>query len=196
MDTIVKKILSVIIPRKLLDILIYLRVKCSSDRITLEKGIFPFFINSKEYKNILFVGVANYTSGYPKIFKDTNFWTMDFDPDKKIYGAVNHIVGSVTNIERYFARDYFNVIFLCGVVGWGLNKKEDIEYALLGINHCLCRNGILVLGWNDTPTRSKNLKDGNITTKSFRKYTFSPLGSWEYRTESRKYKVVFNFYQK
>jgi hypothetical protein len=58
---------------------------------------------------------------------------MGLDPGKSKYGSTMRVVGSVTAIDKYFEADYFDVVFLCGVVGWGLNKTEDVKQALMGI---------------------------------------------------------------
>lgn len=82
------------------------------DRRILEEIIIPYFVNKDEFKNILFVGCDWYTKPYKKYFKNKNYWSIDIDPRKKIYGANKHITDSIEKLNNYIDDNYFDVIFL------------------------------------------------------------------------------------
>jgi hypothetical protein len=163
----------------------------------LEKCILPFFAVSRSHHRVLFVGVANYTARYYLGFEGKEFWTIDFDLDKRKYGSDLHVVGSITAIDKYFEREYFDAIFLCGVVGWGLNNKDDIESAIIGIHRCLRSNGVLIVSWCDIPSRSEMVPALLRGLRIFSEYSFPPLGCSEYKKNTWGYGMVtFNFYRK
>src|SRR5215831_3432238 len=62
------------------------------DRRVLEQIIFPYFLNDQSFRSVLFVGCDWYTRGYNKIFEaQKKYITIDADPDKRKYGAKQHI---------------------------------------------------------------------------------------------------------
>src|SRR5262245_31683246 len=91
----------------------------SEDRSILEGMVLPYFADDQTVQKILFVGCAAYTKSYENIFRDKEYWTIDPKRVKKKYGSTRHIVDSITKIDRYIARDYFHVIIMNGVIGYG-----------------------------------------------------------------------------
>jgi hypothetical protein len=82
-----------------------------------------------------------------------------------------------------------------GVIGFGLDKPDDIEKALDACFDTLDGGGILMLGWNDHPTRMP-LDIGAIQAlKRFRQYSFDPLQTCHIRTAGR-YRHTFSSYCK
>ena len=107
----------------------------SHDRMILEQVILPSLASTMTIEKILFVGCAAYTQQYEEIFRDKEYWTIDPKRVKKKYGSKRHIVDSITKIETYIPKNYFDVIIMNGVIGFGLNRIADIEQA---INACYC----------------------------------------------------------
>ncbi|MBS3168715.1 methyltransferase domain-containing protein [Candidatus Woesearchaeota archaeon] len=150
------------------------------DRDVLERTIFPYILAFHNPKKILDVGREPYQHFYNEFFKGRELWTLEKNPKRKKYGAKKHVIGDASKISEYFKEDYFDVVFMNGVFGWGLNKKEDIENSFNGVFKVLKNEGIFILGWNDlkdlTPIPLNELE----SLKKFKKYYFKPLKTSEY----------------
>ncbi|MBI3327283.1 MAG: hypothetical protein HYZ81_11355, partial [Nitrospinae bacterium] len=125
----------------------------SSDRRVLQEIILPYFEKDMRFQKILFVGCAAYTRWYEKFFATKEYWTIDYKKIKRKYGSQNHITDNITHLEKYFHQNYFDVIMMNGVIGYGLNHIVDIEAAIVACFLTLDRGGIFVLGWNDHKRR-------------------------------------------
>lgn len=132
------------------------------DRYLIERKIFPKIRN----KRILLVGCADYTKDYPKRLKDNKenyIWTIDIDPKVQNFGSNKHIIGNISKIRSFFPKEFFDLIFLVGVFGYGLNKKKEAEKALDDCSKIIKKEGLLVIGWSDIPnhnqTNPKKLKN-------------------------------------
>ncbi len=167
----------------------------TEDRSILENKIFPYFVSKEQFKKILFVGVDWYTYQYKFIFKEKEYWTIDKDESKKRFGADGHIVDSLNNLPKYFKNDYFDLIIVNGVFGWGLNKKSDIEKSFDNCYRCLRKDGFFILGWNDVQkAKPINLEKIDSLLK-FKKIIFPPLSVNTFKTNT-ELKHTFNFYKK
>jgi hypothetical protein len=118
------------------------------DRAVLECQILPYYQLSRAHDTIVFVGTDWYTFGYGRLFKHKRFNTIDVDPARARYGATNHFVAPMQELERHFAPASIDVVFCNGVIGWGLDEIEDGRAALAAAGVVLRQNGHLVLGWN------------------------------------------------
>ena len=167
----------------------------SEDRSVLEKEIFPYFKDSKEFSSILFVGCRWYTKGYNKIFEQKNYWTMDVDSRQSRFGTKQHVVDSMQNIIHHFAENYFDLIICNGVVGYGLNEKTDIDNAFQGAFRALRRQGLFVLGWNDIEGYDLHIYYESQSLRLFSPYVFPPFGVSEYATKTVN-RHTFSFYTK
>jgi hypothetical protein len=167
----------------------------SHDRMLLEQVILPALASSPAIQKVLFVGCAAYTQQYEKIFGDKEYWTIDPKRVKKKYGSKRHIIDSITRIEMYITRDYFDAIILNGVIGFGLNRLADIEQAIDACFATLASQGILLLGWNDTTRRIPTDVRAVPALRKFRPYYFEPLQTCHYRTEGWEHHTL-SFYQK
>jgi hypothetical protein len=167
----------------------------SHDRSILEEVILPYFVKDISVKRILFVGCSAYTQRYNELFNSKEYWTIDSKYVKRKYGAKRHIVDSITNVGRHVTNNYFNVIVMNGVIGYGLNRMKDIEQAMDACYEALASNGILLVGWNDlsrrTPIDIRTLR----ALRKLREYYFDPLQTCHYRTEG-SYRHMFSFYRK
>jgi hypothetical protein len=167
----------------------------SPDRAILEEIILPYFANNASFQRILFVGCSAYTQKYEEMFRRKEYWTIDAKRVKRKYGAKRHIVDSITSVEGYISGNYFDVIIMNGVIGYGLDQVSDIERAIEACRAVLVSQGILLIGWNDTPRRTP------IDIRTLRaigrlgEYCFEPLQTCHHRTEGAL-RHTFSFYRK
>jgi hypothetical protein len=167
----------------------------SEDRTLLEKEILPYFSRSERYQKILFVGCSAYTRSYEQIFSPKEYWTIDYKHIKRKYGSGKHVVDSVVNLGQHFSKDYFDLIIMNGVIGFGLNQPSAIENALDACFQRLAVGGVLVLGWNDDPPRMPIALEALQTLKKFQEHYFPPLQSAHVRTAG-EHRHVYSFYRK
>ncbi|KYC39466.1 hypothetical protein WA1_32625 [Scytonema hofmannii PCC 7110] len=167
------------------------------DRYILEKKIIPYFLESEAFAKILFVGCGSYTKHYEKWFETKEYWTIDINPMKKIYGAKQHIVGSMSELNNHFSENDLDVIFCNGVFGWGLNEREEVEKAFAGCYKSLRKGGVLIVGWDDVPEKKPFPLETCESLNQFQNYYFPPLSTAFYvnlTDESEKHR--YNFYVK
>lgn len=168
----------------------------NEDRRVLEQVIFPYFLQSETCNDVLFVGCDWYTEGYNRWFEVAkNYWTVDVDPSSSKYGAVQHVVDGVQNIDRHFRPDAFDLILCNGVFGWGLNAKADVEQAFLACHRCLRDDGVLVVGWDAVDERCPFSLGDCASLRQFSPFTFAPLGMSEYQTDT-PYRHTYTFFVK
>lgn len=151
--------------------------KRSPDRKLLEKKILPHLAALPDVRRVLFIGCDWYTRGYRKFFARQDYWTLDYDPEKKPFGSSQHIVGSMTNLAAHFAPDSLDVIVCNGVFGYGLNDPQAVSQAFNECYSCLRAGGILVLGWNDVPDRRPFDPLISPGLQRFKPYAPAPIGS-------------------
>jgi hypothetical protein len=165
------------------------------DRMILEEIILPYLAAISSYKRILFVGCSAYTQWYQEFFNDKEYWTIDPIDMKKQYGASRHVVDSITNVRNHIEKDFFDVIFMNGVIGFGLNQLSEIEHAVDACYEVLARQGILLVGWNDTRRRTPvDLRSIRALGK-FREYYFEPLQACHFRADGAS-RHTYSFYRK
>ncbi|MEX0829650.1 MAG: class I SAM-dependent methyltransferase [Nitrospirales bacterium] len=167
----------------------------SPARTILESTILPYFSPSHEGSKVLFVGCDWYTKHYRTYFKQAEYCTIDPDRTKKRYGAKHHIVGTLERLNDYFPKDYFDVIFCNGVLGYGLNTPIQIQQAFSSCYTCLRPGGTFMLGREEGP---KFLAFSNKEIPSLRPFTpfiFPPFGTSSYSTKPT-YNYTFYFFEK
>jgi hypothetical protein len=167
----------------------------SNDRSILEEVILPYFATSRGCQKILFVGCAAYTQWYGELFQHKEYWTIDPKRGKRKYGSKRHIVDSIAHVGKYVAKGYFDVILINGVIGFGLNRVGDIEQAVDACYQVLARQGIMLVGWNDTTRRTPIDIRAIHAISKFREHAFEPLQTCHYRTEG-SHRHTFSFYRK
>jgi hypothetical protein len=167
----------------------------SHDRTILENIILPYFDRTVSVRKVLFVGCSAYTRRYKELLENKEYWTIDPKRAKRKYGSEKHIIDSITNIGKYVVKNYFDVIIMNGVIGFGLNRVGDIEQAIDACYESLTSAGILLVGWNDRASRIPvDIRRIRALSK-FREYYFRPLQSCHYRTEGSQ-QHTFSFYRK
>jgi hypothetical protein len=165
------------------------------DRQILERDIFPYIVEHREFHDSLWVGCSWYTAPYTALFPDRNFWTLDFDVLKQRYGSARHVVDGMEHLRRHFGVGVLDLVLCNGVVGWGLDSKAQIEQAFDGCFESLRPGGVLMIGWNDVP-HARPIPFADLTSLArFEPYLFPPLHAHELRTHSVG-RHVFTFYRK
>jgi hypothetical protein len=167
----------------------------SEDRAMLEGVILPFFSQQECYQRILFIGCSAYTQSYEQIFSTKEYWTIDNKSIKRKYGSARHVIDSVVNLGQHFGTDYFDLIIMNGVIGFGLNHASHIESALDACFQGLAGGGVLVLGWNDDPQRMPIALEALQTLKKFQEHYFPPLQACHVRTAG-EHRHMYSFYRK
>lgn len=167
----------------------------SPGRAVLEKTILPYFAAQPELAKVLFVGCDWYTQHYRHMFKNGEFWTIDPDPEKRRYGAKNHIVGGLENLPQYCEPGFFDLIICNGVLGFGLNQKEAAEQAFANCFDRLRGGGCFMLGRDEVETLVPFSVDHLNSLKRFVPHEFPPLNAWRYSMKP-EFNYVFCFFQK
>ena len=163
------------------------------DRYLLEEVIFPALRSRPDMQRVLFVGTERYTASYPALFADRQFATLDIDPVKARYGAKHHVVDTFANVGAHFDEGSLDAVICNGVIGWGLDRAEDIDWAMRQSFVCLRPRGILILGWNDMPHSRPVPFDEIEGIGSFEPLIFPPFPSPTYPTLGAM-RHVFSFY--
>jgi len=162
----------------------------------MERDIFPEYARDPSIKRMLFVGCGRYTAHYQQLFFPTkDFWTIEPDPGAAGFGAKQHVIAPLEDLDRHFPPAHFDFILCNGVYGWGLDRHEQLEAAFAQCHSRLRNDGHLFFGWDDIPQRAPVDLDTVSSRALFRKYTFPPLGTWRYLTDT-PYRHTFDFYRK
>ena len=168
----------------------------TTDRIVMERDIFPEYARDPSIKRMLFVGCGRYTAHYQQLFFPTkDFWTIEPDPGAAGFGAKQHVIAPLEDLDRHFPPAHFDFVLCNGVYGWGLDRHEQLEAAFAQCHSRLRNDGHLFFGWDDIPQRAPVDLDTVSSRALFRKYTFPPLGTWRYLTDT-PYRHTFDFYRK
>lgn len=166
----------------------------TEDRRVLEQVIFPYFLSLDRVRSILFVGCAWYTKHYePVFFLSRMLWTIDPDPHARKFGARQHIVAPLEELERHFALGHFDLILCNGVYGFGLDTLAQCERAFEACHACLRPGGYFLLGWDDIPARTPVPLAEVASLRRFKPFVFPPLGAARYTTDT-PYRHTYDFY--
>lgn len=137
-------------------------------RYIMERKIF-LKINGKK---VLLVGAAHYTANYPKLLGEgsrNELWTIDIDPRMREFGGKKHIIDNITNIDKYFKKEFFDIILLFGILGYGLNTKKEAEKAMKSCYKVLKKNGELIITWSDFEPKNKVMPEKLKNFKLFKR---------------------------
>ena len=168
----------------------------TEDRRVLEKTIFAYFLSLQNVGKVLFVGCDWYTKHYQKAFFRTHdFWTIDMSPAARKFGAKQHIVAPLGQLDQYFRPEYFDLIVCNGVYGFGLDAREECERAFELCYLHLRSGGYFILGWDDIPARTPVALDSIESIQRFQKFSVPAFDSWRYVTDT-PYRHTYDFYRR
>jgi SAM-dependent methyltransferase len=168
----------------------------TTDRIVLEQVIFPHYSQDAAIRKMLFVGCGTYTAHYQRLFfPQKDFWTIEPDPGAARHGARQHIIAPLEELERHFPENEFDLIICNGVFGWGLDRHDQCEAAFSQCHSRLARDGQFLFGWDDVARRTPVALETISSLTRFRPYTFPPLRTSRYVTET-PYRHTYAFYRK
>ncbi|MEO6992522.1 MAG: class I SAM-dependent methyltransferase [Lacunisphaera sp.] len=154
------------------------------DRTVLEGQILPWLSTQPAIERVLFVGCEWYTYGYRKWFPTQSYWTLDYAPEKKVFGSRHlHLVDSMSNLAAHFAPASLDLVICNGVFGWGLNAPTDIEVAFASVHRALRPGGLFLLGWNDTPKYRPVPIKSIAALREFSPAVLAPLGTSQFLTK-------------
>ncbi|RAI59460.1 class I SAM-dependent methyltransferase [Roseicella frigidaeris] len=118
------------------------------DRKYLTSVIFPNLV-PLEPGRVLFVGCRSYTKPYEAFFQDSEYWTLEIDPIHAKWGSKNHKTGDVRHADSLFAPGYFDLVFLNGVLGFGVDADDDQDMTFAALHRIMRPGAILLVGWNE-----------------------------------------------
>ena len=168
----------------------------TTDRIVMERDIFPEYARDPAIERMLFVGCGRYTAHYQQqFFPNKDFWTIEPDPGSAGFGAKQHVIAPLEELDRHFPAGHFDLIICNGVYGWGLDRPEQLEAGFAQCHSRLRDDGHLFFGWDDIPERAPVDLDTVSSRALFRKYTLPTLNTWRYLTDT-PYRHTFDFYRK
>lgn len=148
----------------------------TDDRRVFEKVVMPYFAAQPEFQRVLFVGCDWYTAHYGRIFAGREYWTLDKEPSRRRFGAERHITGALQDLLQHVAPGFFDLVLCNGVLGWGLNHRDEAERSLEACRLALRPGGVLVLGWNDVPEKRVLVPAESKSLARFEPFVLPPLG--------------------
>ena len=167
----------------------------SRDRHIMERQIIPHFAGLAQVRTVLDVGCDWYTSGYPTLFPDQEYHSIDIDEGQACFAKGQHQTGSLLDLDQYHAPGTFDLIMANGVFGWGINGAEDISRAMQQIHRALKPNGFVVLGWNDDEERRPEPLGAMLGPEGFKPLEIAELGGASIDTET-PHRHKYNFLQR
>jgi SAM-dependent methyltransferase len=115
----------------------------------------------------LFIGTASYTYHYEQIVRRAggDWITCDVAPGAAVWGAREHVVARVEEIDRWFPSHSFDAVLLNGVLGYGINTEGEQNAAMSAIACVLRPGGLLLVGWD-----SDFIADPLLSADAFRQF--------------------------
>jgi SAM-dependent methyltransferase len=168
----------------------------TEDRRVLEQIVFPGLLADSSIDAGLFVGCDWYTKQYERLFSPkVDYWTIDPDPARRKYGAKQHVIAPLEQLERHFPPGRFDLIICNGVYGWGLDGRVASESAFAQGHARLRDGGLFLLGWDDLPARTPVPVDELDSLNLFTPWRFPALDTSRYVTDT-PYRHTYAFYRK
>ena len=130
------------------------RVARSPDRRFLRRVLLPALAHPGD--RILLVGCRRYNAADPALVEQAGAtcWTIDIDPTCAGWGAPGrHLTAPIQAIAQLVPAEFFDVVVLSGVFGFGVNAAADQQTALAACAEVIRHGGLLALGWNTDRTR-------------------------------------------
>jgi SAM-dependent methyltransferase len=164
-------------------------------RYIIERKIFPKI----KKKRVLFVGVADYTKEYPAMLKENDLYTLDINPSVTKFGATKHIVGNAVKVNKYFEKNFFDIILHLGVLNYGINTPEEADESIKNCFKILKKEGLLVISSPEGPVGSGRVPINIRDLPHFR--LFHPInafgmGSTYFLNNKKSFYTTFEFLKK
>ena len=121
------------------------------------RGVLEHIYKTIKKKRILYIGVAEYSNDVKILEENNKVISIDKDMLKGKFGAKKHYCMSISGIVD-FPDNYFDLVIMVGVHGYGLNNIEDLLKSFDNIKRILKYNGNLILTLNNNEHK-KNNKD-------------------------------------
>jgi hypothetical protein len=125
------------------------RLGAWSDRRYLLEVLFPALTSGDNLK-VLFVGCRRYTKDYGRTVRNASvdYWTVDIDPAAARWGQPSHhLICDISKIDGLVAWHSFDVVFLNGVFGFGVDDPDTMNRTLAALHKILTPQGVLLVGW-------------------------------------------------
>jgi hypothetical protein len=156
----------------------------SPDRLVLEETIFPALYRDQSVRRILFVGVSEFTSWYPKLFRTRAglaFETADPRADAAAFGARGaHWQRRFEEIPRHDPP--YDVIILNGTFEYGTDSDEEKLASVTAAWEMLRPGGLALIGYRDRePAPDIDLE--TVRSVGFRPTTIPGMAVAKQRTE-------------
>ncbi len=158
------------------------------DRIVLEQIIFREIFICGRYHNILFVGVSQFTSWYPSLFRPWSritFWTIDPDLQKQLYGSKTHhlVARFETLVSLHEAYGLYDLVIVNGVFNYGIDTPDN-QVAALNTAHAILKSGgKLLIGYRAFEGKP-DLDLASVNREKFTEGLIPGLTCWHYLTKS------------
>ena len=98
-------------------------------------------------------------------------------------------------MAAHFPAASFDLVLCNGVVGWGIDDKEQAEQAFGACFDALRPGGHLIIGWNNLPGHRPFRFSEIASLVKFEPLAFAPLGKSEHAVDNQ-WRHVFNFFSK
>ena len=167
----------------------------TEDRRLLERVVLPYFAQADAFTRLLFVGCDWYTRHYDKMFAAKEYWTLEKESGRRKHGGTRHVTDALVNLGRHFPDGHFDVIVVNGVLGWGLDDREEAEASLDACGRALGEGGVLVLGWNDVAAKRPLVPQESRSLARLAPWVFPPLGTARHATTTAN-RHTFSFYMR
>jgi SAM-dependent methyltransferase len=165
----------------------------TEDRRLLEQVVLPYFAGEPGFARVLFVGCDWYTSRYERAFAGKEYWTLEKDARRRKHGAARHVTDALANLPAHFPERHFDLILVNGVLGWGLDDRQEAEASLEACAQALRSGGVLLLGWNDVPEKRPLPPEESRSLSRLRPWVFPPFGAPRRETATAN-RHTFSFY--
>lgn|GEM_PF-815521 len=171
----------------------------NAERVFLQNEALPWI--GRTYRKVLFVGTASYTYQYEEFFVDDpdRYHTIDRAALNKVWGAKNHIIASIGEVDRHRPAEFFDCIMLTGVLGYAdpANNEygprgEELPPLLAALHRTIRPGGLLFVGWhlNDMP---QSLHQLGLLGSQFKPTDRTP---WGFRKDFPNQPYAFEFYER
>ncbi|MFN3808167.1 class I SAM-dependent methyltransferase [Asticcacaulis sp.] len=119
------------------------------DRRLMTQAYLPAFAALKG--DLLFIGCRGYNRGYYRQLeeKGARAWTTDIDPRSARFGhRKRHRTGDICEAQTLFSDLQFDGVICNGVLGYGVNARDQQVRAIDALAAILKPGGHLLIGWN------------------------------------------------